>query len=310
MVEQQTKCGTVALVGAPNAGKSTLLNAIVGQKIAPTSKRPQTTRRQLRGVYTRDQVQLIFVDTPGMLQPGYELQGYMQHQAESALMGVDAVVWVVDAVQAQRPSHQQAWEPVMKTMSQVLAEGTPVFLVLNKIDSLRDKGALLPLIESWQKRLSFTAIVPLSALHHTGVDELLRLLAVDMPEGPFIFDPDLLTDTSERELVAELVREKAMRLLGDEIPYQVAVTIEEFDESKRQDTQKPIVHIGAVIHVERESQKAIVIGKQGSKLKMLGSTARQDIQNLLGCQVMLKLFVRVEQEWSKSTKALRKLGYQ
>ncbi len=306
---QKTTCGTVALVGAPNAGKSTLLNALLGEKIAPISPKPQTTRRQLRGVLTRGSAQMVFVDTPGMLKPGYELQGYMQQQAVAAFEEVDVVVFVVDASLSLQSKMREATEMAFSTLIRSVNATQPVLLVLNKIDQLQDKAALLPIIYYWQDRRAFTGIIPISALKKDGVKELEKEVTNLLPHGDFIFSADVFTDATERDLVAEMIREKVMQQLGDEVPYQVAVTVEEFDESRREEKKKPLVSISAIIHVERDSQKPILIGKQGSRLKALGTAARKDIENLLGCQVMLKLFVRVEPEWSKSAKSMRKLGY-
>jgi len=304
----EKRCGTVALIGAPNAGKSTLLNALLGEKLAPASNKPQTTRRVLRGVLTQEENQFIFLDTPGMLKPAYELQGYMQKQALAALDGVDVILFIVDAEKSLRGKDEKSLE-VLQVIKRHVPSEQPVVLVLNKLDALKDRALLLPLMQEWKEKHPFQEIIPISALRTKGIEELTTAIAKFLPKSEFIFSEDVLTDASEKELVAEIVREKSMQHLGDEIPYQIAVTIDQFDETRRDDEKKQLVTIEAVIHVERESQKAIVIGKAGSRLKEIGMKSRKDMQTLLGCQVMLKLFVRVEPDWSKSPKALRKLGY-
>lgn len=326
-----TRVGTVALLGRPNVGKSTLLNAVVGLKIAATTHKPQTTRRQLRGVWTAkgEDAQIVFVDTPGLHAPRDGLHAFMIEEAMEAARGVDVLCLLIEARARKKrrgggsggideadegegavtdlvdPRDLKALEQLREAGS----TGKPTILVVNKIDELPDKRALLPLIDQWQKAHDFVAIVPVSAAKGDGVKELLEALSSELPEGPLLFPPDQITDATERELAAELIREKAMLELQEELPYKVAVLVEEFDESRREDERKPLVEIAAVIFVERENQKRIVIGKQGVRIKAIGSRARKELERLLGAQVMLSLFVRVEPGWTETEKGLRKVGY-
>jgi GTP-binding protein Era len=305
-----TRSGLVALLGLPNGGKSSIINALVGQKIAPTSFKPQTTRRSIRGIVTQGDVQIVFVDTPGLVESSHELQSYMREQALSALHEVDVIVWVIDAPHWLAKAGQQAHEEEkLAFLLKVTEPSKPIVLVLNKIDRIEDKLRLLPLIEKYGKEKRFAAVVPISAAKGDGLQALSGEIDKFLPEQAFHFDADMITDAPERDIVAELIREKVMVSLGEEIPYQIAVTIDSFDESRRIDTRKPIVEVSAILHVERESQKKIVIGHKGEKLKEIGMTARKELEALLGCQVMLKLFVRVEPNWSQTAKGLRKIGY-
>lgn len=326
-----TRVGTVALLGRPNVGKSTLLNAIVGLKIAATTHKPQTTRRQLRGVWTSAEgdAQIVFVDTPGLHAAKDGLHAFMIEEALEAARGVDVLCLLVEARGRKKRHTEKADKAAqpgegavglselvdprdLKALEQLLeagGTGKPTVLVVNKIDQLQDKRALLPLIAEWQKAHDFVAIVPVSAAKGDGVKELLRALAKDLPEGPLLFPPEQITDASERDLAAELIREKAMLELQEELPYKVAVLVEAFDESRRDDERKPLIELSAVIFVERENQKAIVIGKQGARIKAIGSRARKELERLLGAQVMLSLFVKVEPGWTESDKGLRKVGY-
>jgi GTP-binding protein Era len=308
----ETQCGTIALVGRPNVGKSSLLNAFLGQKLAPTTHKPQTTQRQLRGVLTRDQTQFVFIDTPG-LHPGKKgLHAFMVDQALDAARGVDVVVFMVEA---ERPRGDapaginEADERALADVAKARQPEVPVVLAINKIDQLDDKATLLPLLQKWAEQDLFTAIIPVSAHKKEGLTELLEELSTHLPRGAFLFDPDALTDASERDVVAELIREKAMLELRQELPYKIAVVVEEFDESRRDDPKKSLVSIMATLHVERESQKGMVVGKGGKRIKAIGERARKEVERLLGCKVMLKLFVRVEKDWTGDPKALRKLGY-
>lgn len=314
--ESSTKTGTVALVGRPNVGKSTLLNALLGEKIAATTHKPQTTRRLLRGVLTRGDSQFVFVDTPGLLQRAKGLDSFMIEEALEAVRDVDVLALIAeahlekDADGVVRAVIDRRDVEALETIERENGEGQrPVVLILNKIDRLQDRGLLLPLIASWSERREFAGIIPISAMKRDGLSPLLDALASHLPDGPFLFAPDTLTDAPEREIAAELIREKAMLELGDELPYKVAVQIENFDESRRDDPRKPIITVEAVIHVERESQKRIVVGKGGERVKTIGMRARKELERLLGAQVMLRVFVHVEPNWTTNDKGMRKVGY-
>jgi GTP-binding protein Era len=291
-----TRCGLVAIVGRPNVGKSTLLNHLIGQKISITSRKPQTTRHRILGVSTRDAVQIVYVDTPGLHSAeGRALNRAMNRAALSALRDVDLVLMVLDALK---------WTPEdERVLAEVAASGKPALLLLNKVDRLEDKSALLPHIGALREKHPFEAIVPVSALKGHNLAALEREIAARLPESPHLFPPDQLTDRSERFLVAEIVREKLMRQLGAELPYANAVEIEQFA------ARGPTVHIGAVILVEKPGQKAIVIGQGGERLKRVGQEARADIEKLLGQKVMLRLWVKVRSGWADDERALASLGY-
>ena len=291
------RCGYVALLGAPNAGKSTLLNRLLGEKIAITSRRPQTTRNRILGVVQRPGAQIILLDTPGVHKAHNPLNTRIVEAALAAAAEVDLVLMLVDAERADPASEQLLVE-------RLAAGGTPVLLALNKIDRIR-KEQILPLIDAWRERHAFCAIVPVSAKHGTQVEALEAEIVGRLPAGPPLFPEDHLTDQSERAIVAEMVREKVFRLTGAEIPYSTAVTVDSFKTA----ADRPLVHIHATIHVERDSQKAIIIGKSGAKLRQIGETARTDIERLLGTRVFLKLFVRVQKNWTRDAKSLARFGY-
>jgi len=304
----ETKCGLVAFCGLPNAGKSTLLNALVGARIAPISSRPETTRRQVRGVLTHEETQFIFVDTPGVSDFQQGLRNFMAKQIQLAVADVNIIAWISDASRSKPQDFENEIER-FTSFQKATKSSLPMLLVLNKMDELKDKAALLPLIEKWKSVFAFEEIIPISAMKSKGLDELKNTIAKYLPIQPFFFDSETLTDATERDIVSELVRESAIRLLSNELPYQLAVTIESFDETRRSSEKKPLVDIQAVIHVEKDSQKAIVIGHQGHKIREIGEHARRSIERLLGVQVMLRLFVRVEEKWSKNKGSLHKLGY-
>ena len=309
---EETVCGTIALVGRPNVGKSTLLNAILGEKIAATTRKPQTTRRQLRGIATEDGAQFIFIDTPGLHEKRRGLHAFMVEEALEAARDVDVICFLVEATSHGRKTGAVSIDDRdQQVLADLERQGTlnkPVVLVINNVDLVDDKGALLPLIQEWNEGDRFESIVPLSASKRDGVDVLKAALRGLLPAGPFLFDPDTFTDATERDIAGELIREKAMLELSEELPYKCAVSIEEFDEERRDDPRKPIVEISAVIHVERESQKPMVIGKGGKRIKAIGQRARKDLERLLGCQVFLELFVRVEPKWTETEKGLMKVG--
>ncbi len=304
--ERMSRCGTVAIVGRPNVGKSTLLNALLGQKIAPTTHKPQTTRRTLRGVVTRGDAQIVFVDTPGLHRPTRGLHAFMIREALDAARDVDVLAFVTEA--DTRGVHRDD-EVVLQQLEKEGATGHPLILVLNKVDKLKDKKLVLPQLAAWAERDIFKALIPISAQKKNGLDTLLDEIARHLPEGEPLFPKDTLTDASERDICAELIREKVMLELREEIPYRAAVVVEEFDETRREEANKPLVRIAAVIHVEKDSQKAVVVGRKGERIKTIGTRARQELETLLGCQVMLELFVRVEHDWTTSQAGLKKLGY-
>lgn len=296
---------TVAFVGQPNVGKSTLLNALVGTKIAPTTRKPQTTRRIIRGIKTEGPYQQIYFDTPGVLRKETGLDQFMHDQIFQALADVEQVVAIVDAKDVVK-KHSGFLHKIKK----IADDNKQTFiLAINKIDDIKDKSKLLELISLYADELKISEIVPISAAKHDGLRDLFATINKAAKPADFLFGVDFFTDASEKEIVAELIREKAMLELKEELPYRLAVTVEEFDESRREEATKPLITIEAVLHVERKSQKAIVVGKGGASIRTIGMRARKDIEHLLHCQVMLKLFVRVEPNWTTSPKSLRKLGY-
>lgn len=290
------RAGYVALVGRPNAGKSTLLNRLVGEKIAAVSNKPQTTRHKIKGVVTRDDAQIVFVDTPGVHKPGYLLNRRMMSAVHDAILSVDLLVLMRDASVSTGNGDRFVLDLVKQA-------DKPAILVLNKTDKLKDKGILLPLIESYSKEFEFAEIVPVSALKGDALDNLLDQIARHLPEGEPIFGEDELTDQPLRMMVAEMVREKILLTTGEEIPYVTAVVTEMFDESDPE-----LVRIYCAIYVERASQKKIIIGKQGSRLKDVGTRARLDMERLLGKKVFLKLFVKVVEDWRNRERDLDEIG--
>ena len=289
------RSGFIAILGAPNVGKSTLLNRMLGQKVSITSKKPQTTRNRILGILHRPAAQLVFLDTPGIHRAEKPLNVRIVDVALGTLADADLILLLTDAAAPDRASEQILLERLKK-------QSKPVILALNKID-LIPKPLLLELIARWSSAHAFEALIPISAARGTQIEELITALETALPPGPPFFPEESLTDMPLRFLAAETVREKVFRLTGDELPYAAAVTVDTFTETAK------LVKIHATIHVERDSQKGIVIGKNGSKLKQIGESARKDIETLVGCKVFLKLFVRVQKNWSKDTKALRKFGY-
>lgn len=290
-------CGYVAIVGRPNVGKSTLLNHLLGQKISITSRKPQTTRHNMLGIKTESDTQLIFVDTPGIHsnQPK-AINHYMNRAAESAIRDVDVVIFVVD---------RNVWsEADEKVAEEIFNAKAPVIIAINKLDRLDSKEELLPHIEMLSKQFPSAQLIPVSALQGQQLDELESAIKQHIPEGMHYFPEEQITDKNQRFLTAELVREKITRQLGAEVPYEVAVEIESFKYEGN------ICHIDALILVEREGQKKIIIGDKGSRLKNIGQQARLDMERLLDCKVMLKLWVKVRRGWSDDDRALRSLGYE
>ena len=291
------KSGFVAIVGAPNVGKSTLLNQMLGEKISITSKKPQTTRNRIIGIVHRPHSQLIFIDTPGIHRAERTLNVRIVDAALSALRDVDVVLVMIDVANPDPDSEAFLIKKLKK-------QKRPVVLALNKID-LVAKPALLSIIDNWSKSYAFEAVIPVSAILGDQIDELLDAMEALLPESPPLYPDQTLTDMPERFIAGEMIREKVFRLTGQEIPYSTAVTIESFSEEKR----GALVKIHATIHVERASQKGMIIGKHGTQLKMIGTEARKEIERMVGTKVYLKLFVRVHKNWSKDTKALRRFGY-
>jgi GTP-binding protein Era len=295
--DAEFRSGFVAILGAPNAGKSTLLNRMLGQKISITSKKPQTTRNRILGVVHGPTAQMIFLDTPGIHRAKTPLNVRIVDAALATLSEADLVLLVADVQTPDKGSETLLIEKLAQ-------QKTPVVVAINKIDRVRPPE-LLKEIEHWSTRLPFLAVVPISAKTGEQVDRLQQAMQASLPPGPPFFPPEGLTDLPMRFIAAEMIREKVIRLTGQEVPYAVAVTIDVFKEEK----QGALVRIHATIHVERTSQKGIVIGRQGAKLKQIGEAARKEIEAMLETRVFLKLFVRVQKNWTKDTKALRKFGY-
>src|ERR1043165_9846078 len=288
--------GYVALVGRPNAGKSTLLNRLVGEKIAAVSNKPQTTRHQIRGVSTREEWQYVLVDTPGVHQPGYLLNRRMMAAVHDALEGVDLVCLIRDASVPTGNGDRFVLDLVRQS-------GKPSILLLNKTDKLEDKRHLLPLIEWYSREHEWRAVVPLSARTGDQLEDLVKEFAANLPEGEPIFGEDELTDQPMRVIVAEMVREKILQVTGEEIPYVTAVVTERYEEASDE-----LTRVFCAIYVERATQKRIVIGKGGSRIKEIGTQARRDIERLVGHRVYLELFVKVEEDWRNSPRALSEMG--
>ena len=291
------KSGFVTIAGPPNAGKSTLLNRFLGEKISITSKKPQTTRNRILGVLHRPAAQLIFYDTPGVFKAKDKLNIRIVDEALSAVGDADLILLVVDAAYEDPNAERFLIERIQR-------QTRPVILALNKIDRV-EKSALLELIDKWSGIHAFEAVVPICAQDGTQIEELIKAMEDVLPQGPPYFPEDTLTDVPERFIVAELIREQVFRLTGEEIPYATAVTVESFKEEKN----GRLIIINANIHIERDSQKGIIIGKNGSKLKQIGTRSREQIQRLLGAKVYLKLFVKIQKNWRKDTKAIRRFGY-
>jgi GTP-binding protein Era len=309
------RSGFVALIGRPNVGKSTLLNRLAGEKLAIVSPKPQTTRNRIMGVVTREEGQIAFLDTPGIHAARGELNRYMVDVALCAAGEVDFILFLIEV--PEHPSAEFRVDPQDRWILGRLAEKKkPMALLINKIDRA-PKHLLLPLIDAYRDELPFVEIVPVSARTGEGVDEMFRIVLGHLPEGEPLFDEDVLTDQAERQLAAEYIREQILRHTHQEVPYSAAVVVDGFDESERAPRNPPkpgelggLVRIFATIHVERESQKAILIGKKGQMLKQVGTDARKSIERLLGTHVYLDLRVAVEPRWSERKEGLRKLGYE
>lgn len=291
------KSGFVTLIGRPNVGKSTLMNKLVGQKIAITSSKPQTTRNRIQTVYNCAEGQIVFLDTPGIHKAKNKLGEYMVSVAEKTLKEVDLVLWLVEPATYIGAGERHIAECINNI-------GIPVMLVINKIDTV-NKAEILTIIDAYKDIASFEEIIPVSALNGENTEDLIDTIVKYLPEGPQYYDEDTITDQPERQIVAEMIREKTLRNLDDEVPHGIAVAIETLKERKK----KNIVDIDAVIICERDTHKGIVIGKQGSMIKKIGTEARQDIESLLACKVNLKLWVKVKKDWRNSDYLIKNFGY-
>jgi GTPase len=291
------KSGFISIIGRPNVGKSTFLNRVIGQKIAIMSDKPQTTRNKVQGVLTTNDSQLIFIDTPGIHKPKHKLGDFMMKVAQNTLKGVDLILFMVNAEEG----YGRGEEFIIEKFQSIK---TPIFLIINKIDKIHP-DELLKLIESYKEKHPFSEIVPISALEGNNVENLLEVIKKYMPEGPQYYPADQVTDHPERFIVSELIREKALHLTREEIPHSLAVVIDKME--RRQD--KDVIHVMATVIVERDSQKGIIIGKQGSMLKEIGKLARMDIENLLGSKVFLELWVKVQKDWRNKMGQLRDYGF-
>jgi GTP-binding protein Era len=291
------KSGYIAIIGKPNVGKSTLINSIIGEKVAITTHKPQTTRNRITGILTTKDSQLIFVDTPGIHDAKTVFNKNLVDASREALSNADVVLMIVDA--CENPNHDDL--SILKSLQRI---EKPVFLVINKID-LMHKEKLLPLIDDYQKRFRFREVIPLSALKNFNIDRLIELIRLTLPEGPKYYPDDFFTDQSERFLAAEIIREKVTLLTQAEVPYACAVIIDSFKEDK----EKGVIVIQAVIYVEKNSQKGIMIGNRGAMLKEIGRLSRLDIEKIFNSKIYLELYVRTRKNWTRDMKMLREFGY-
>jgi GTP-binding protein Era len=301
MKDTKFKSGFVTLIGRPNVGKSTLMNQLIGQKIAITSNKPQTTRNRIQTVYTDERGQIIFLDTPGIHKAKNKLGEYMVNVAERTMSEVDIVMWLVEPSTFIGAGEQRIAEQLRRVK-------TPVFLVINKIDTVK-REEILAFIAAYKDICDFAEIIPVSALKGDNTKELMNEIFHYMSEGPMYYDEDTITDQPERQIVAELVREKALRLLEDEIPHGIAVSIDRMKERPETHGSSPMIDIDATIVCERDSHKGMIIGKGGSMLKQIGTQARREIENLLDCRVNLQLWVKVKKDWRDSDFLMKNFGY-
>lgn len=290
------KCGFISIIGKPNVGKSTLMNNILGTKVSIISEKPQTTRNRIVGIKNLPDAQLIFLDTPGIHIPKRKLNEFMVEQAYSAIEEADVILFMIDM--------QNPYDEEDKLVLERLSSEKPVILVINKIDLFK-KSEILPVIDEYRRLFDFKEIVPVSALYMDGIDILLNIIKTYLPEGPPFYPEDILTDQTERFFAAETIREKIYELTRQEIPFSTAVYVDEFKEN----TEKGIIEIRAVIYVERDSQKGILIGHNGSMIKEIGMRARKDLERFFGIKVFLDLWVKVLKNWSKDIKMLKRIGY-
>lgn len=291
------KSGFVTIIGRPNVGKSTLLNALTGEKVAIVSSKPQTTRSKILSILTTDSCQIVFVDTPGVHRPRTKLGEYMNKVAASSMEEVDALLFVTEASRGLSEGEKEM-------LNDIFSKKIPVLLILNKVDELKNKDELLARIAEAAKEGDFKAIIPVSALKKDGISAVLGEIKSLLPEGPMYYPEDMLTDRTEREMVSEIIREKMLRLLDFEVPHGTAVEIESMKE------EESITRIGAVIYCEKSSHKGIIIGKGGEMLKRIGSYSRADIEKLLNKKVFLELWVKVKEDWRNSNPMLKELGYE
>lgn len=296
-MKNKFKSGFVTIIGRPNVGKSTLMNQLIGQKIAITSNKAQTTRNRIQTVYTSEDGQIVFLDTPGINKAKNKLGDYMLMAAERTLNEVDLILWLVEPTTFIGGGEQYIIEKLQNIK-------TPIFLVINKTD-LAGEEDILKAIVAYKDKVNFAEIIPVSALEGTNTDDLVKSIFQYLPEGPMYYDEDTVTDQPERQIVAELIREKALRLLNQEIPHGIAVVIDRMKTRKKGD----IVDIDAIIICERDSHKGIIIGKQGAMIKEIGSNARMEIENLLDMKVNLKMWVKVKKDWRDSDLLLKNYGY-
>ncbi|WP_317368662.1 GTPase Era [uncultured Tyzzerella sp.] len=291
------RSGFVSLIGRPNVGKSTLMNSLIGEKIAIISSKPQTTRNKIQSILTEDNFQAIFIDTPGIHKPKSKLGNYMVKSAETTLNEVDIVLYLIEPFEKIKESDLS----IIKRLENV---STPVFLVINKIDTVSSEE-ILAVIDNYKSVYNFAEIIPVSALKGKNKDELLKCIKKYLPEGPLFFPADMITDQPERQIVSEIIREKSLKLLQDEIPHGIAVEVSSMKHRK----DKDIIDIQATIYCERDSHKGIIIGKQGSMLKKIGSNARYEIERLLGSPTNLQIWIKVKKDWRDSDFLLKNFGY-
>lgn len=297
VLQKKFQSGFVSLVGRPNVGKSTLMNHLIGEKIAIISNKPQTTRNKITSILTKENFQCIFIDTPGIHKPKHKLGEYMVKSAENALNEIDVVLMLIEPTEKVLDKDKYVLE-YLKNVK------IPIILVINKIDTV-EKQKLLQVIDNYRKEYRFAEVVPISAIKGQNTEELLNVIQKYLPEGPQYFPEDMVTDQPERQIVSEIIREKALHLLQDEIPHGIAVEI----MSMKKRTDKNLVDVEATIYCEKESHKGIVIGKQGSMLKKIGSRARTDVERLLGSPIYLQLWVKVKKDWRDSDFLLKNFGY-
>ncbi|KGP90502.1 GTPase Era [Pontibacillus chungwhensis BH030062] len=295
-MESEFKSGFISIIGRPNVGKSTFMNRVIGEKIAIMSDKAQTTRNKIQGVYTQDDAQLVFIDTPGIHKPKHKLGSFMVNVAEQSMNEVDLVLFMVNA----KEGFGRGDEFIINMLQKVKQ---PVFLIVNKLDQVHP-DELIKIIDEYRTKYDFAEIVPISALEGNNVDNLLKLMVEQMPEGPQFYPEDMITDHPERFVISELIREKALHLTREEVPHSIAVVIEGIEERENEK-----LNVQASIIVERSSQKGIIIGKQGSMLKEIGQRARKDIESLLGTKIYLELFVKVQKDWRNRANQLQEYGY-